>query len=98
MGKNGNVVNYGSGCNIYGTVWSDTTIKKITAAVYDKNGKVVQYGDDYTKRWHQSYLEDTATNKEVLFGKLAKGSYVLEVYAEDTHNHTTSKRISFTVK
>lgn len=95
---NNNVVNYGSPANILGTVWSNTTITKITAAVYDKNGKVVQYGDDYKTSWHERELKDTDTNKEVLFGKLAKGDYKLEVYVVDRSGHSQTKTVSFKVK
>ena len=90
-------ISYGNACNIWGEVWSSTQIKKVSAAVY-KGNTVLYRGVDTSIHNFEEDIVSSKANKDIPFGKLARGSYVLEIYAEDVAGHTDLKRINFTVK
>lgn len=87
----------GCGCNVEGTI---RTGSRITEAY----GKIVQGNDTLYESKHITSgskrkidIKSSKINFDLPFGKLAKGSYTLVIYAKDYQGYEQTIRISFKV-
>ena len=78
-----------------GIVTSGSTIKSVTAAVYDEDGKQVI---GYTAHPNSRSYSLASLDTKVKFGKLSAGTYSYRVIAEDENGTTTLLDQTFTEK
>lgn len=87
----------GKACNISGTIKSGSKITNVTGKIINSSGKAVQT-KSISPNATSVNLKTSAINKNLKFGKLAKGKYKLQITAKDAAGNNFSKTISFTVK
>lgn len=90
-------INYGSACNITGTITSTFLINQVTGTIYNSAGNSVQ-SQSVSTGTTSFDLKSSAINSNLSFGKLAKGSYSLVITAYDSKGISAQKTIKFTIK